>query len=241
MMPRSKPKLPDDWGLKLYDFTKDMPLEGWVWEFMRRARLKRLLGKEYFNAMYLARRKNITLGPDQTQNLDPDHWNYYRPWSWYQKRNRKPFSVSPSVVTSTIGWPKGFHGQQYRVPDESLDQYALARLDRPFVNLRVDLNRQDTRIRKDFDELLKSLRVKHRLRQNSPHPEYSKWYKMLVLPCWDLKQFGLSQQELALTFPRFRYNYGGELLPNKERVKNSLKVTRSYIDRGEWIKLAYHI
>jgi hypothetical protein len=44
---------PDWWGSSLYDFLKDpkFPLMGWVWEFMRRYRLKKLFKVEPVEAM----------------------------------------------------------------------------------------------------------------------------------------------------------------------------------------------
>jgi len=50
-MPRSIPEAPNWWNIELYSFTDNMSAEGWVWEFMRRSELKKILGDKPVDAM----------------------------------------------------------------------------------------------------------------------------------------------------------------------------------------------
>ena len=64
------PMPPDWWSRSLYDFLSDLPQSGWIWEFMRRARLKELLGDSPVDAM----------NPDpELEELGGDFWTTLKP------------------------------------------------------------------------------------------------------------------------------------------------------------------
>jgi hypothetical protein len=49
---KKKPPLPHWWEPDLYNYVETMSLHGWVWEFMRRSKLKRILkGRRPVGAM----------------------------------------------------------------------------------------------------------------------------------------------------------------------------------------------
>ena len=108
-MPRQRVEPPSWWDTGLYSFLPDMPLEGWIWEFMRRGRLLTLYGNPV-DAM--------NPNPDY-DNLDisPEHYSYYKNWSWFENR-KKPYYIPPSVFLKDEVWRRGFHGEQFSVFDE---------------------------------------------------------------------------------------------------------------------------
>jgi len=188
-MPKKKiGKPPNWWNPSLYNFTDEMPLEGWVWEFMRRARLLRILGDKPVDAM----------NPDpDIEHFNADYLNYYNSWDIYQRTGRKPFYAVPSVTLRSgrwpKGWPKGFHGQQYMVLDKSMEEYFLAKPKKHYWYPRIDLNRRDSEIKRDFWMLLEEMRIKHAIPYDKEKrtPRTLEWAAMHVLEVWDLHQFGL--------------------------------------------------
>ena len=67
-MPRQPIRPPVWWNRDLYAFVQGMPPEGWVWEFMRRARLLQILRNVPVDAM----------NPNPNiENLRGAHLNYY--------------------------------------------------------------------------------------------------------------------------------------------------------------------
>ncbi|MBU4563639.1 MAG: hypothetical protein KKE29_02865, partial [Proteobacteria bacterium] len=131
---------PNWWSPSLYDFVTDMSLEGWIWEFMRRARLLKALGGEPVDAM----------NPDpETDNLGGDYIRFYSNYSQIQIDERV---FLPRSVNQVGRWPEGFHGQQYRIDDADL---------RILKKITIDLNRSDRMIIRDFKAALNRMRESH--------------------------------------------------------------------------------
>jgi hypothetical protein len=83
---RESPMPPDWWNMELYSFvTEDLPLEGWVWEFMRRDRLREVLGERPTDAMN-------PNNPDLEIIEDAYFLNYYKPWNhpYWQEIGKAP-------------------------------------------------------------------------------------------------------------------------------------------------------
>jgi hypothetical protein len=71
------PEPPEWWSLSLYDFLANLPLEGWIWEFMRRARLKEELKGSPVVAMLPKPKEGGWAAVPELNELNPTFWNYY--------------------------------------------------------------------------------------------------------------------------------------------------------------------
>ena len=212
-MPTKKLTLPSWWTLELYSFLRrDMPIEGWVWEFMRRARLQKVLGTGSVDAM--------NPGPN-LEKINADHINYYKNWEWFVKFHRKPIFFPPAVNVPDR-WPDGFHGQQYRI--DELEKY--------FVPITIDLSRRDSVIRRDFEMVLKKLRTEHPDETSRINPRRSVWLDNKVLEIWDLRQLEVSWSSIERILG---------LSDKKDYIRKSHYIAEDMIDKGKWIELAYYI
>lgn len=208
-MPTTKLTLPSWWTLELYSFLIGMPIECWVWEFMRRARLQKVLGTGPVDAMNP--KPNL-------YNLDPDHFNYYKHWNHpHWKRTKKlPFLIPPAVNISGK-WPTKFQGQQYRIDDEA---------ERNLVVAQIDLNRRDTRIISDFQEALISLRKDHPERARS-NPRKQDWRLSCILEIWDLREYKVPWSEIVKVL-------SSNFVNSIEQARNSFNSAKNYIDQNKW-------
>ncbi len=194
---------------------------------MRRSRLRTILDGLPVDAM--------NPRPD-IESIDGLYINYYKDWSWWQAENRMPFFMMPSVAVKSEGFPEGFHGQQYRVPDEELDAPVLNHLQMPIVDISINLNAKDNAIRRDFNTVLRSLRNSYS-EEPVVRPRHRSWVDMHILQVWDLRQFRVSPVTIMDLFDRFRNNAGDRIQP----VRNSFNTALHYIDEGHWLELAYNL
>jgi hypothetical protein len=219
-------ELPKWWRVKLYKFTESMPLEGWVWEFMRRAELKAILKGAPVDAMNpRPRLKHIQ---------DDMASYYYMGWDKVIKRFRwwgdKPFFRVPAL-SNTEGWPPGFHGQPIRIPTPRSKRIKL--------QFSIDLNRRDTVIKKEFDAIL----AQHRVQIPEPgqiKPHVSNWPKPLMV--WDLCQYHIPRLTIARLLdisPGPGARVGKEWMT--KQVENCYNEITPYIDKGKWEDLARFI
>jgi hypothetical protein len=229
-MPKARIETPPKrWGSRLYSFTEHMPLEGWVWEFMRRARLKQLPGNAPVNAM------NPTEF-DFTKDEEIDYW--YLTWpqaiakfSWW-KNGTLPYYLAPAVRLQTP-WPIGFEGQPMQLPPMKTRGI--------WVDIAIDLNRRDTVIRRDLEALLKQIRIQQKIPQPKQiKPHVGNWSKPLMV--WDLYQYGipgLTIADLLDIHPSEGARVGPEW--RTSQVKNYYEEATPYIDEGKWEDLARFI
>jgi len=221
MSPMREHTPPEWWDESLYDFMQNVSLDAWVWEFMRRNMLQKLFQK-------LSRTQGI-----DAMNPNPDfeeigydfidlYNNYTHPDRRGNNNQRNQFWVIPAVLQKGAGWPENFDGQQFQ-----LSRY----FDREYIDLVIDVKRQDEVIMKDFKELLARIRERHR-EPRKIRLRTKDWYDNKILAVWDLKQQGAS------------YAWIGERLfrSNKtnltQTAKNAYKVARDKIDKEGWKKLA---
>src|SRR5512136_2589760 len=94
---REYPSPPGWWKHSLYDFLEEtMPLQGWIWEFMRRARLKEILKPNPVDAM--------NPNPD-LQDVNPIDWDYYKSWPNKVWPLSKPTFLKPAVLVEPwLNW-----------------------------------------------------------------------------------------------------------------------------------------
>lgn len=207
-MPTTRPTLPSWWTPELYSFLRDMPIEGWVWEFMRRARLKEALGAGPVDAM--------NPNPDLNK-IDPDCWNYYKSWNHpHWRRIKKPPFLIPPAVNISGQWPAKYQGQQYRIDDEA---------GRNLFAVHVDLNRRDTRIISDFQEALIMLR-KDLPERKRTSARIEDWHQSHILETWDLHEYAyaVSWSEIV-----------EELTLNSvQQARNSFNSAKNYIEKNKW-------
>jgi hypothetical protein len=222
---RESPEPPGWWTLDLYDFLTDLPLEGWIWEFMRRARLKEALkGSPVVAMMPKPEEGGLTAVPE-LEGLDANFYNYYKR---YDETVKQKLLFFPPSIYIPPGWDKGFHGQQY-----SIDEYRSLRYTEK-LDLRIDMNRPDSVIKRDFESILKELRESNpKARRKSP--KRSDWVRNRTLPIWDLRQFKIKWERVAVLI------HGEDDVGRLEKVKTAHKVSKRNIDRGEWIYLVGHV
>lgn len=211
-MPTVKPTLPAWWNRELYSFLGDMPIEGWVWEFMRRARLKKVLRAYPVDAM----------NPEpHLETINADYINYYKNWKWFAKLSRKQLFI-PQAVNIQDRWPEGFHGQQYRIDE----------CEKKIIKITIDLSRRDSVIRHDFERVLKKLRTEHPDKTSRINPRRSVWLENAVLEIWDLRQLKVSWNSIEKILG---------LSDKKDYIRKSNYIAEDMIDKDKWIELAHYI
>jgi hypothetical protein len=226
-MPKEPIRPPEWWNQNLYSFVQAMPPAGWVWEFMRRACLQNLLPNIPVDAM--------NPNPDM-KRLSPDWWNCYKTWFWYQDKGRQPPVFLPPAVSPSVGWPKGFHGQQYQT--NHLKFVQEKQLERRVIGVKINMNRRDSAIKRDFNALLISARTQQPEPGRRMNPRFSNWPDMHILEVWDLRQFKVSWRNIALEF--YRSNSRNSIqVSDLQSVRNAYNAAKSNIDDGDWLELAY--
>jgi hypothetical protein len=249
---RESPELPTWWNPSLYSFVdENFPQEGWVWEFMRRDRLREVLGDRPVDAM--------NPNPDLESIENGDYWNYYKPYNhlFWQGLGKSPYFFAPATAIPGI-WPKGFAGQQYRIEDDEL---------RHWRQINIDISRRDRVILRDTKKLLEILRKEHPQPQRNL-PKYTNWFDQHILEVWDLEQFNVSWWRIAqlvgLTDPDQDTSDPDQDTsdPDKDtsdpdqdtsdpaqykrltaiqKARNSFTTAFNYINNGKWKELARYI
>jgi len=227
-MARKKPEPPEWWNKGLYDFLEDLPLEGWVWEFMRRARLKTILGAKPVDAMN-PKPKHSNLHDEMSDYL-------YMPWpkviSEFRWWGKKPLYFAPAVWLRKR-WPAGFHGQPVQLPPMSMQAKP--------INIVVDVNRRDSVIKREFDVLLEKIRIKVP-EPKEIKPRVGNWSSGEPLITWDLRQYSVTFKAIA-GYLGFRAPDGAIIGHDYEakQARNYYREASQYIDEGMWEDLARYI
>jgi hypothetical protein len=224
MSPRrtsESPEPPYWWNLELYDFLSDLPVQGWIWEFMRRAKLKEILKGSPVDAM----------NPEpELEGLDPDLWDLYDCYQTILRQGRHPVFFPPSVRIRGKR-PKGYRHQQFSVGDEDLNYLES-------LDLWIDLNRPDSVNIRDFESILLELKLEHKNELSEPcgkSPRPKTWLHNRTILIWDLHQYGVYYERIA-DIVLDENDEGGI-----EKIYNASKVTKKYIDKGKWIYLARYV
>jgi len=212
--------LPDWWSLSLYSFiNEEFPLEGWVWEFMRRTRLREMLEDRPVDAM--------NPNPD-LDSISPDFLNYYRPWNHSIWNQKSPTFLPPAAILPGR-WPRGFAGQQYRTADED---------ERRMITVKIDINRRNSSILRDFRMILEDLRRETR-EPERVSPRTVDWVPNNILGVWDLRQFNVSWLSTARAVDIGRPDE--DTRAAIQAARNSYNTARNYIEDGRWQDLARYI
>jgi hypothetical protein len=223
------PTPPDWWNPSLYSFvTVDFPLEGWVWEFMRRDRLREVLCGRPVDAM--------NPNPDLESIEDSRYWNYYKPANHphWETIGKAPYFLPPAVNIPGQ-FPIGFQGQQYRLEDDALRQLR---------QVNIDINRRDSTIFRDFTKILSLLRNDFPEPPGYPEPPPMRpkpdvWFDNRILQVWDLRQFNVVWPAIAELYgfssPPYDREYG------KQKAINSYNTAYKYIDNRKYKELARYI
>ena len=195
------------WQPSLYDFVKpDMELEAWVWEFMRRQRLRYLLPKD---------QPVDAMNPDPaTTGLEAMNSAYYYPWYKAKEKfstpyNDWPFYLSPSVIAPAGLYPKTFCTQYFKARtfvvrwDENNEAFiSFEPFPRFQKKFKIDLTRPDSAIKRDFANALKAVReVCPAPPKQTPKP--AAWFKQHLLQVWDLRQYNVSWNIMGELSPLF--------------------------------------
>ena len=203
---------PDWWKRSLYDFIADMPLKGWIWEFMRRGRLLEALEGAPVDAM------------NPQPNIDDLGGDYIRYYCSYPQIRHKinDLVFFPRSVNQVETWPEDFHGQQYRIADAELKNLK---------KITVDLNRSDRLIIDDFKTLLSRMRTEHEIpKRVNPRP--NDWAVTCILQVWDLRQYECKDKTI------YRLLKG---LNGQSTVRNAIGSGEDYINKDGWKRLARYV
>ncbi len=226
---KPSPEPPDWWDDSLYKFLQDpkFPLKGWVWEFMRRYRLKKLYKVEPVEAM----RPNVQPGDVPGALL-----LYYWPWPEFDSFPNGPFYRPPA---STIKggkkwyWEEPIHIDWYEKEDWSLEpdvcpENELAET-KEYKEILIDLNRRDEIIVDDVTRLVKQLRER-RDKSDQMRARVEDWKGNYWLEVWDLREFNISWSKI-----QDKLGLGDQHSP-----VNAYRGAQEYIDRAKWKRLALH-
>ena len=214
---------PDWWNIHLYDYLKTMPLRGWVWEFMRRERLKNVLGVSPVNAMAPHRSNAEIQGPARLLYLTWE--NYYR--------SHEPVFIPPAVWHGKRS--QLIYGALHRIDGYELEDYSWVwdHIPRKEIDLTIDLRRKDEVLISDFRTCLERLRKDHGRSKETCCPRTSAWVSSNMLQIWDLKDYGIATSKIA------------ELVITKcvnplAKDKNAYKSAKISIDTKKWQKVALY-
>jgi len=230
----NQPSPPDWWNPQLYRDWNDLPLAGWIWEFMRRDRLK-MLSEQPVEAM----------NPHRPDKQTPKYLAlYYRPWHRLPPPWRSPgriFTIPPAIRWE--GLTPTFRHTYYDLSHYELEDGSLATDPLPPAQwvqaaIRIDMNRSDAVILQDLEIALKEARKKY------PKPDGVKqrmqaWKDNQILEVWDLCEFCESEIswsriiELPGMFKEKDNAY--------EAARNAYTTAKRLIEQKGWQDLALQV
>jgi hypothetical protein len=182
-MPRNSFSAPEWWNIGLYEYLADpdLPLAAWVWEFMRRDRLKMLRPGEPVDVM----------NPHRGGKETPSHLAYYYiPWHLWPLpgRSGRVFTVPSAIHWQGVSlpyWNTYFDLAHYELEDGSLATDGVPPAQ--WEQIRIDLNRSSPAILRDFEIALRKAREKYPRKRMTP--KVDRWKKNQILQVWDLCEF----------------------------------------------------
>jgi hypothetical protein len=224
-----KPSPPEWWSPTLYDYLKDLPLDGWVWEFMRRARLKMLRPRRHVDAMKPGGEKKLSRWSD-----------YYIPGLKIPKEGK--FLFAPSAVY----WKGITHGGWYRPSPHNVDDFEVEdetsgrdpRLEDQWVDIRINLKRRDAVILQDFKSALSRARKTFR-EPRRVNPRDDDWIQNQILEVWDLREFKVPWKQIV-DLPGMFENKARDH-PEYDVIqsaRNAYSTARRLIEERGWQRLA---
>jgi len=215
---RPRKEAPSWWTPALYDYLEGMPGEGWVWEFMRRAKMLTC-----FKAKKLPVEAMKCHSRQGGKHLSP-YWT----WSQIIQSFPEQFKNVPAVRSHSAR-PASCDLFPLQLMF-GLELYSakilgprIERAKSETVVIEVDLDRRDQVIKRDFQDLLAELRKKF------PEPKKvfflpKKWKKSHLLEVWDLRQYDVSWSRIQELFK----------LDKVHQARNAYTAATSYIDNGGW-------
>ena len=256
-------ELPPWWEPSLYNFLRRLPLEGWVWEFYRRAVLKENLGGLPVEAMnpepdfekplsemavpiekdgwVLSNIEDEDMEPEVVQ-LASENWDLYYHWGHEEWKRKKPISLAPSVLCDDVQQLSPWFGRRYSVRRKLIGKTWLQKsFSAAWVDMRVDTGRFDAAIMRDFKAVLTELRSTYRKKYPRPKrvaPAPEKWKKNCILQVWDLREFNVPWQAIYELLLKTRARHREDKRrPGRIAYDTAVK----YIEKGEWENLARYV
>jgi hypothetical protein len=233
--PADKPSPPEWWKPSLYRYLEKLTLAGWVWEFMRRDRLKMLRPEQPVDVM----------NPDnESDDTIPWHLRFY-----YRSSLRWPLPRPILTVPSAVRW-KGvtppawqrftYHNlTDYELEDEAIRQDPLP--PGKWVQIEIDINRADPVILRDLDIALKEARKTYGKAPRA-NPRKDVWIEKHILEVWDLRELGVPVSKIIDETGMFgeEFKNKDERALAKQAAYNAYNRAKKRIEGKGWQLLALH-
>jgi hypothetical protein len=214
-------KAPDWWKSVDYSFLETMPDKGWLWEFMRRAILRGALRENIpVEAMHLTA---------NTDGIDSKYLPLFT--CWRDLPDADTLQLFPPAASLLRAVPRRLGSPQRVDTPPGIEQYRPLH----FVDIRVDLDRRDTKIDLDIHHVLRSARERYPEPTFRPNTRFRDFADRRVLQVWDLDQLGLKPLEILVELE------GDDARPDKGEASartrkyiGARKTARDYIEKGKW-------
>lgn len=216
------PQLPHWWHQDLYLYVSErISLRGWVWEFMRRYRIKQCVDQ-----LDEPRSADVMNPIPHREDIPEELWKYYSCWN----NQNPPYQIYLPLAIQTDRLPnQNIRSHAYEIGNQDTAE---------FIDMRIDINRRDRVLFREFKNCLKELRNDYPQPQDlRPRPD--SWSRNMILEVWDLRQFNLSYVNIARALSIDALDSDPE--GAKQYIRNSLNTAIEYIDEMKWLQLARYI
>jgi hypothetical protein len=230
---RASNRPPVWWNEGLYMYTKNMRLRGWIWEFMRRARLKRMVKDGPVEAMMPIELVHKAAGGNWTEKeILSVNWENAQGTSEPDLFFLHPAVEVINAVEPSLPKPDFKYGKFSYIMDKG---YRSFYRDKSKVVITVDMGRRNSVIKRDFEQILLKLRRKY-IEPERVSPHTQEWCDNKILQVWDLRQYGVIWRNVSsiLDIRSVSRDY-----PDQP-ARNAHETAKNVIDKSGWRKLALY-
>jgi hypothetical protein len=223
---KKKPPLPRWWKPELYNYLETMTLHGWVWEFMRRSKLKRMLKGKSVEAMKPA--GGFRSGGTKKRREEIQLLSLTWPLASMIPEFKNKLLWLPPAITRETGGSATSSELQSR--EQSYIENAIDSSESKLFDFRIDLNRRNTVLYREFRKIVSGLRKQHpEPGRRGPRPEV--WRDNKFLQVWDLYQYQIEWKEIM---EKLGFN-------TKQSARNQRYRAAKQIEGNGWYGLALYV